>query len=67
MYPEPLLKPGANVIKNTSVILTLLFLGLKYRSNLLPSFCIFQGNIAFWHRMTVLPWNGGKLPRLKVL
>jgi hypothetical protein len=38
------------------------FLGLKYHGNLLPFHGNFQGNIALSHRMTVLPWNGGKLP-----
>jgi hypothetical protein len=31
----------------TAVLLTLLFLGLKYRGNLLPFHSNFQGNIAF--------------------
>ncbi len=49
--------PLGQCYKNTAVILTLLFLGLKYHSNLQPFHCNLQGNIALWHRITALVWN----------
>ncbi len=40
--------PGANVIKNTAVILTLLFLGLNCNGNLLPNCSVL---LPFWVKL----------------